>query len=398
MNCITYNNENSDPDFRSRLWLSETGVKQFLQEARKTDGLLECVLLSTCNRFELYFKACPHAHGLQIRRRIETMTGVKIPPLAEPYLKQGEEAVRHLFQVAAGLRSVMLGENEILGQVKRAYQLACEAGANGFFTNTCFHRAFRCGKRVRQETRLNTGAVGYGAAAAEQARADLGGLQGRQVLLIGTGEMAETLARNLAPQKPACLKIAGRSLDKARKLAAAHQAEAVGWQEISSHLNQAEAVFSATAAPDFVIRPDMLSAVANEGTRYFYDLALPADIDPRTGELPRVVVRPFSELQPAVEDMKMRRENEIPRAERIVEETVADYQNWLKELPAVPAISRLERKTEELREQLVNESGKQPELEQFSRKLTRRLLRSVIKELKSTARAAAEELHKNMEN
>ncbi len=391
LNCLSYNHENTPPEFRAALWLSESGIKRFLRETQKIDGLRECVLLCTCNRFELYFEGCPSAYGKRIRELIKRATVVNSLPGSSSYLKRGTEAVRHLFQVASGLRSVMLGENEILGQVKQAYRLACEAGTNGFFTNACFHRAFRCGKRVRHETDLNAGSAGYGAVAVEMAARDFGELKGREVLVIGTGELAESITRNLAARKPARLLVAGRSREKAEILATAHAGEAVEWGEIATLLNNADVVFSATAAPSFVIRPDMLEKPATPQPRYLYDLALPADIYPKLGEQPGVVLRTLSELQPAFDDLVARRENEVPRVERIVAETITEYQNWLKELPAVPAINRLEQRTEEIREQMVNESGNQPELEQFSRLLTKRLLRSVIEELKITARAAAAE-------
>ncbi len=386
MNCLTYNHLNADARLLARLSLTEPKIAGFLRSAQIEGGLRECVLLVTCNRFELYFEGCPNAHRETIRRLVKQAAGIERLPWSETHLRRGEASVRHLFRVAAGLQSAMLGENEILGQVKHAYRLACRAGTNGFFANACFHRSFRIGKRVRRETGLAAGAVGYGAAAVARATEDLTSLRGRSLLVVGTGQLAAVVARNLAARQPGGLVIVGRSPARTRRLAQDCGGTAAVWRDLPSLLNRSDAVFSATAAPGFVIEAGILDRASVGKAIFLYDLAQPPDIDPEAAEKGKVVLRGLADLESVATALQARRRNEVPHAERLIEEALAEYRDWLSQLPATAAIGRLQQAAEQIRVELVESASQPQNLDQFSRRLTRRLLDSMINQLKEMGR------------
>jgi glutamyl-tRNA reductase len=397
VNVITYNHKNTPLPLRERLHVPQARIKNMLRSLKEDDGIPECVLLSTCNRFELYFEGCPNACGERVRRRIESYTETGALPLTDLHILRGKDATRHLFRVAAGLEAEILGENEILGQLKQAYRLACQADSSGFFLNACFHRAFRVGKRVRSETELSGGGIGYGAAAVEQALSDTGGFTGKSILVIGTGAMCESLLRCLARLEIARLAVAGRSPEKTRQLAEKWGVHPEPFGSLPSLLCHFDIVFSATASPGIIIEKEMMTGrKPDEKPIFLYDLALPRDIAPDLSEVPGIVLRELSDMKNSVYSVLEQREKEIPHAESLIDEAVVQYGKWLRELPAVPSIRRLEAVVETIRlaESTKLRGASLPDdvrmmLEKQCNELTRKMLRAMVGELKHTARNAA---------
>lgn len=397
--CLTINHTHAPLEVRESLHVPEPSVCGTLRALREEGLLAEGVLLCTCNRTELYFRPSnPEDPDLpkRVLEELVRLTGAPMPPQDCALTLRGEAAARHLFRVAAGLESRVFGESEILGQVKTAYRLACEAGINGFFTNALFHRAFRAGKRVRTQTTLGAGRRSAGSLAVEDAARCLNGLAGHRVLVIGSGEIAGQVLDALEEYDFAALTVMGRNRARACALAEQHRAEARPLDQLPEAVEAADAVFSATASPDYWITPETLSARPADPPLRIYDLALPRDVDPAVGDLPGVTLIDLDRLVPAATrtgDAAL--ETDIRAAEALVESAVDGYARWLCELHAVPSIQRLLRISEDAQRTEVDRAAANvpPEeakrLDKLARRLSQRLMNDVINELKRTARDAA---------
>jgi glutamyl-tRNA reductase len=396
LTCLTRNHTNTPLELRETLHFPENQICGVLKRLYAEDGVDECALLCTCNRTELYLVTSPDAD-------LEGLTGLLGRLGNEPTLSSSsvgilhsDAAVRHLFRVAAGLESLVLGENEILGQVKSAYRLACQAQTNGYFINETFHRAFRVGKRVRNETSLCQGSTSVGTVAVAQAEEELGGFDGRRVLIVGAGEVAHMVARGLRTRFQGPLTICSRSSRRAEPLAREFSADAAAIEDLPELLPLHDVVFSATASPNYVLTPTTFAAVDADEPLVIYDLALPRDVDPAAGALAGVTVHNLDAIQPRVTRTLAEREREVPRAEAVVEEALSDYQDWRKELAAVPSIRRLLEIAEQVRaaetnrlRDLMNPSDV-PVLERGTHRMLQNLMKAIVDELKRTARDAVD--------
>jgi len=398
--CLTRNFIHAPLAERERLHLPEKEIVSALQTLRSEVGLGECVLLCTCNRTELYFDGPADRRTGPALAALGRLAGApEVRPESMPLL-QGEEAIRHLFRLAAGLESLVVGENQILGQLKTAYRLACEAQTGGFFVNEWFHRAFRTGKRVRTETALCSGGTSVGTVAVEHAAAACD-LSSRRALIVGAGEISELVLRALATRGPRALTLCNRTIGRgpASLLAKRHSARLTPLEELPAELLRHDLVFSATASPDFVLRADAVRAAAAhrrpDDPLRLYDLALPRDIEPEAAAFAGVLLVVLDDLAPFVRETLDSRTREIPRAEAIVEAAVGDYAAWRHELAAVPSIRRLLNIAEAARrEEASRLAGHLPpaalaESERSQRRLVQNLMRNIIEELKRTARESA---------
>ena len=399
--CLTINHTHASIEVRESLHVPEALVCAALQALRDEALIAEGVLLCTCNRTELYFRPSdPSDTGLpqRVLDELVRLAGAPAPPPECVLTLQGEAAVRHLFRVAAGLESRVLGENEILGQVKTAYRLACEAGTNGFYSNALFHRAFRAGKRVRARNEGGAGPFSAGNLAVEDAAGRMGGLAGRRALVIGSGEMADRVLQTLEEHALAKLAVLSRNRVRACALAARHRAEAQPIDRLAVALEVCDVVFCATASPDYLIRPEMLAARPAASPLWIYDLAMPRDADPAVGNLPGIHLADLDAIPPGpipAETARLLHETGIGAAESIIEMAVDGYTRWLCELHAVPSIQRLLALCENARRAEVARAAVElpPEethrLEKLARRLSQRLMNDIIEELKRTARDAA---------
>lgn len=399
--CLTINHTHAPIAVRESLHVPEASVCAALQTLRDEALIAEGVLLCTCNRTELYFRPSDPPDTELPRRVLDglvRLTGAPAPPPECALTLQGEAAVRHLFRVAAGLESRVLGENEILGQVKTAYRLACEAGTNGFYTNALFHRAFRAGKRVRARTESGAGSSSAGNLAVEDAARRMGGLTGRRALVIGSGEMADRVLQTLEEHALAELAVLSRNRARACALAGRHRADAQPLDRLPAALMSCDVVFCATASPDYLITPEMLSARPAASPLWIYDLAMPRDADPALGNLPGISLIDLDAITPGPDSAETDRilyETGIKAAESIIEMAVDGYTRWLCELHAVPSIQRLLALCENARRAEVARAAVElpPEethrLEKLARRLSQRLMNDIIEELKRTARVAA---------
>lgn len=318
-------------ELREQLAIAPAQVGDALTRLVQTAGAREAVLLSTCNRIEAYVRSESPVEPAAFRAFFSELYK---HPGVEPalYRHDGPEAVRHLFRVASGLDSMVIGETEILGQVKSAYQLAQKHGATGKITNVWFQRALYVGKHIRTRTNISEGASSVGSVAVTLAERIFGSLHRRRVLLLGAGEMAEVTARHLLSQKTGQIVVLNRTVEKAEALATLLNGLAGSMDRLPDELEQADVVICSTAAETPVVtRAVVEKAVAARRGRslYFVDIAVPRNVEPEVHALDGVYLYNIDDLTRIVDENMGRRRAEIDEAEGEVSSLSAEFYAWV---------------------------------------------------------------------
>jgi glutamyl-tRNA reductase len=314
-------------------------------------GLKESLLITTCNRVEVLLTSeDPDQTVREMIKRWaldlqESLSNLK----AGVYIFRSEEAVRHLFRVAASLDSLVVGEPQILGQIKEAYRQAAYNHTTGVILNRLLHKTFSVAKRIRTETGIASHAVSIAFAAVELAKKIFQDLAGKKVLLIGAGEMAELAAEHLLHNRVKKIIIANRTLERAMDLARKWHGQVISLEEISSALAEADIVISSTGAPEVIIHHPQVKTIMKQRKQrplFFIDIAVPRDIDPRINELDNVFLYDMEDLQDIVDRNLAERKQEALQAERIIQEESIKFRSWLEGLEVVPTIISLREKIE----------------------------------------------------
>ncbi|HYU61629.1 MAG TPA: glutamyl-tRNA reductase [Solirubrobacterales bacterium] len=348
-------------ELRERLALPEGRAVGVLGELTASEHIHEAAALSTCNRTELYVVAAEpveaesHALGLLAREADIRLTEL----LGHIYSLRGPDAARHLFSVTAGLDSMIVGEAEIQGQVKRAYELALVEGATGPILNRMFRGALAGGKRARSETGISQRGLSIPSVSVELAQRTLGDLAQRTVLLVGAGETAELTARALAARGVEAVFVANRHYDRAIGLAQRFGGRAVRIDELPAQLELADIVVSTTNSPHHLIEREELDLVLErrEGRPLLcMDLAVPRDIDPSCREVPGVTLHDVDEVQAIAERNASNRATEATHAARILDGELARFENWLASLEVVPTVAALRHRADEIVERVLAEN------------------------------------------
>jgi len=267
------------------------------------------------------------------------------------YRYRDEEAVRHLFRVASSLDSMIMGEPQILGQMKEAYRLCVEKRTTGVIMNRLLHQAFRVAKRVRTETGIAENAVSVGYTAVALAKKILGSLEGTSVLLVGAGEMAELAARHLKNNGATRIIVANRTVESARALAGVFGGTAFGFDALPGILGDADIIITSTGAPGYIIDRPLVSAALRRRKNhllFLIDIAVPRDIDPGVGAMDNVYLYNIDDLQQVVDENLKSRMAEAARAEEIISGEVALFTRWRATLDAVPTIVDLKNRVEDI--------------------------------------------------
>ena len=342
-------------DLRERLAFPADRLPAALGMLAQRPGVGEVVLLSTCNRSEIY-TTCqdPEQARESLSRFLIEYHGVPAETV-EPhlYVQHGDQAVGQLFRVAAGLDSLVVGEPQILGQVKHAYTVATEQHCTGALLNRMFHHAFTVGKRVRAETGLADGAVSVSYAALGLARKICGEIKGLTALVLGAGDMAALTARHLQAQEPKALLISSRTIAHATALANEVGGRVIPWEETDGALAAADIVVSATGATKpIVTRERVRRAMKMRPTRQLFiiDIAVPRDVEAEAGEIEQVLVYNIDDLQSIVSDNLSKRALEVARAEKIVRDEVEAFMTWARSRTAIPTVVALRRRFEAIRQ------------------------------------------------
>jgi glutamyl-tRNA reductase len=341
-------------DLRECVDFARGGLDQALAALASSGVGREVVVLSTCNRAEIYAVGESDATAEGVGRFFSDYHNVPHARMAEHlYLRRGPDVARHLFRVAAGLESLVVGEPQILGQVKAAFSTASDLHYTGTLTNRLFHSAFAAGKRVRAETGLGEGAVSVSYAAISLAKKIFGHLKGRSVLILGAGEMAKLTGVHLQAQRVKTIAIASRTLATSQSLAARLDGRAVPWESLNAALAEADIVITATGATEPVLtrgRVDDIMRPRRNRPIFIIDIAVPRDVEPAVGNLDQVFLYNIDDLQTIVHENLARRGGELVRAEAIVEEEVARFTSWLQSREIVPTVVALRQRFEAIRQ------------------------------------------------
>lgn len=343
-------------ELRERLAFTKAMLPQALAELSRLDAMSEVVLLSTCNRTEVYSASPdPDAARHTLVQFLACSRGLGDARVLEPHLytRADADAARHLFRVAAGLDSLVVGEPQIFGQVKDAFAAASSAGVTGPTLNKLFPASFVVGKRVRSETALGEGAVSVSYAAVSLARKIFGNLAGLNVLLVGAGEMSRLTAEHLRGHDVQCITVASRTFDHARELAEEVGGTAIEWDRLDAALAASDIVVTATGSAEPVLtRARVVAAIGARRRRplFVIDIAVPRDVEASVGDLEQVFLYNVDDLEAIVADNLARREAEVARAEAIVAEELARFVAWLRARQAVPTVVALRQRFEAIRQ------------------------------------------------
>lgn len=322
-----------------------------LQTLHRQPDINEVLLFSTCNRVELLFVTNDKTHTISATKDfIAKFNKIPLEQFDDAlYIHEGNEAVRHVFRVASSLDSMMVGEPQILGQIKDAYRMATEMKSSGVILNRLLHRTFFVAKRIRTETGIGDRAVSISYAAVELGRKIFGNLAGKSVLLVGAGEMAELAVEHLIRNKATEIYVANRTFENGVALAKKFNGNAIRFEEITNFLEFTDIIISSTGSPDFVITRDQVKTVSRKRRNrpvFFIDIAVPRDIDPRVNRLSNSYVYDIDDLQGVVDDNIEDRQHEAIKGERIIDEAVISFRQWYDSLEVVPTIIALRYKME----------------------------------------------------
>jgi len=343
-------------DIRETISFSEKNMEEGVRALVGCPSVSEGLIVSTCNRVEVY-SATPKKKVDQARDEIidflaefHHIPREKLDP--HIYAMTGQECVGHIFRVASSLDSMVVGEPQILGQVKDAFGCAASVQATGNILNRLLHKAFSVAKRVRSETRIATSAVSISFAAVELAKKIFGELEGKTVMLIGAGEMAELAARHLLNNGVEHIIVANRTYENAIKLAEEFKGSAVPFDELSQQMELADIIISSTGAPTVIIDKKMVKEVIKRRRNkpmFFIDIAVPRDIEPAVNEIQNVYAYDIDDLEGVVETNIKTRSKEAAKAEEIVIGEVKQFLDWMRSRESFPTIVALREWAEEVR-------------------------------------------------
>lgn len=346
---IGVSHRSSPVEVREKLAVPNGELPSHVKELAERAHLAEAVMISTCNRVEVYGVA---ADAAGVRRAREALTARMPAGALEPHLyeRSGADAVRHAFRVASSLDSMVVGEPQILGQVKEAYAAATEAGVIGGLLDRCFHKAFAVAKRVRTETGIASGSVSVSSIATDLAKKIFGDLRGKRVLLIGAGKMGESAAKHLRKQG-AKLFVLNRSRERAFELASACGGEPRSLAELPGELALADVAIASTSSDRFVVTAELMKDVVRarkHRSLFLIDIAVPRNVDPRVGDMENVFVYDVDDLQKVAQENLSLRKREAEAAERIVDVEARTFEEWRRSLDLKPLIVGLRRHVREV--------------------------------------------------
>ncbi|MFC4184766.1 glutamyl-tRNA reductase [Saccharococcus thermophilus] len=384
---VGINYKTAPVEIREKLTFSEPELADAMKQLQQQKSILENVIVSTCNRTEIYAVVDQlHTGRYYIKAFLADWFHIGIDTFA-PYLNvlENEAAVEHLFRVASGLDSMILGETQILGQVKTSYLLAQEAGTTGTIFNHLFKQAVTFAKRAHSETEIGANAVSVSYAAVELAKKIFGDLSSKHVLIIGAGKMGELAAQNLYGNGVKKVTVVNRTLEKAKQLAEKFSGTAKSLGELSCALLEADIVISSTGAKDYIITKEMMVHIEKmrKGRPLFMvDIAVPRDLDPAIAELESVFLYDIDDLEGIVQANLAEREKAARQIENMIGSEIVAFQQWLQTLGVVPVIAALREKALTIQAETMRSiERKLPHLSEHDRKVLNKHTKSIINQL-----------------
>jgi glutamyl-tRNA reductase len=349
---IGVNHKTAPIEVRERIAISHDDLPETTRALAAVPGVAECMIVSTCNRVEILAAVETDAAGLAgfLQRHFGLDPALLAPHL---YEHRDQEAVRHLFRVAASLDSMVVGEPQILGQVKEAFAIARAAGTVGGQLEHLLQSTFAAAKRVRTETEIGSNSVSIASVAVELARKIFGSLQGRTVFLVGAGKMSELAARHLVQQGAGAILVTNRTLERARRMAESFAGQVIPFEQLYDAASQADIVISSTGAPHPIFRREHGQAFMHwrrNRPMFFIDIAVPRDVDPAMGKLEGIFVYDIDDLQAVAAAHMVERSREATDAEALIAAEVERFHQRLLTVNVAPAIVALQQQAEEIRQ------------------------------------------------
>jgi glutamyl-tRNA reductase len=349
---IGVNHKTAPIELRERIAISREDLPETTRALAAVPGVTECMIVSTCNRVEIL--AAVESPNADLTSFLQRHFGLD-PALLAPHLYEhrDQEAVRHLFRVAASLDSMVVGEPQILGQVKEAFAVAHAAGTVGGQLEHLLQCTFAAAKKVRTETEIGSNSVSIASVAVELARKIFGSLEGRTVFLVGAGKMSELAARHLVQQGAGAILVTNRTLERARRMADTFQGQVIPFEELYDAASQADIVISSTGAPHPIFRREHGQAFLHRRRNrpmFFIDIAVPRDVDPAMGELEGIFVYDIDDLQAVAAAHRSERSREAAAAEALIEAEVERFHQHQLAVNVAPAIVALQHQAEEIRQ------------------------------------------------
>ncbi len=401
------NHETAPVELRELMAVGGHTIDEVMGTIRTIKDIKESIVLSTCNRVEVLFTTDNEKGAtesvIDFLCRYSKISTEKLLPLL--YIYNDQEAIRHIFRVGASLDSLIIGEPQILGQIKEAYTIAVNHKSSSVILNKLMHRTFSLAKKIRTETEISGSAVSISFAAVELGKKIFGDLEGKKVLLIGAGEMAELAATYLVHNRVDKIKVANRTFRRAVEVADQFHGETISFEEISDQLLHIDIVITSTASPEPIISSDQVKkAMRGRKNRplFFIDIAVPRNVEPRVNEIENAFVYNIDDLKGIIEFNLSKRKDEAVKAERMVDEEVIKFSEWLKTLDVVPTIVALKEKCKkirqlELKKTLSNLGNLTPEqrksVENLALSITKKVLNDPIVFLKSKENRSSRNLY-----
>jgi len=404
---IGMNHETAPVELRELMAVGEHTIDEVMGTIRTIKDIKESIVLSTCNRVEILFTTDNEKGAtesvIDFLCRYSQIAIEKLLPIL--YVYNDQEAIRHIFRVGASLDSLIIGEPQILGQVKEAYRIALDHKSSSVILNKLMHRTFSLAKKIRTETEISGSSVSISFAAVELGKKIFGDLEGKKVLLIGAGEMAELAATYLVHNRVYKIKVANRTFRRAVEVADQFHGETISFEEISDQLLHIDIVITSTASPEPIISSNQVKkAMKGRKNRplFFIDIAVPRNVEPRVNEIENAFLYTIDDLKGIIEFNLSKRKDEAVKAERMVDEEVIKFSEWLKALDVVPTIVALKEKCKkirqlELKKTLSNLGNLTPEqrksVEKLALSITKKVLNDPIVFLKSKENRSSRNLY-----
>ncbi|MGD8343601.1 MAG: glutamyl-tRNA reductase [Desulfobacterales bacterium] len=380
-------NHNTAPiELRECIAFTEDQSKSALHSLMRKEFIKEALLFSTCNRVEVLVVTDDSDRAVaETKNFIAEFNKIPLTQFESAlYVHKGNEAVRHVFRVAASLDSMVVGEPQILGQIKAAYRTATDEKTSGVILNRLLHRTFFVAKKIRSETGIGDRAVSISYAAVELARKIFDVLEDKKVLLIGAGEMAELAVEHLIRCRVDQVWVANRTFETGVELATRFNGQAIRFEEIPESLKTVDIIISSTGATEYVIRPDQVKDIIRKRKNrplFFIDIAVPRDIDPDINRLANSYVYDIDDLKGIIDENIEDRHKEAIKGERIVDEAVIRFREWYESLDVVPTIIALRKKMTAIAEAELEKTLQASMISEQEARAVRKMAESLINKI-----------------
>ncbi len=382
---IGLNHKTADIEVREKLAFNGPKLEEGLRRLYNLPGIKEVFIISTCNRVELYYHSSKDVSP-EVIKFLAGFHNIPQESLEKGiYILNDLEAARHLFRVASSLDSMVVGEPQILGQVKEAFQFALNKKTTGLILNTLVKKAISAAKRVRTETKIAENAVSISYAAVELAKKIFEDLSTKSFMLLGAGEMAELAARHLISNGVRSVTVANRTYERGCELAKEFNGRAIRFEDFPRELVHTDIVICSTGAPGYVLTKEEMNRIMKERKQrpvFLIDISVPRNIDPSINEIENVYLYDIDDLQGVVDSNRMERQKEAALAEEIIKEEVEKFQRWLSSLDSVPTIIALRKWAEDIKEEELKDFfNRFPSLDEKEKKAVIQLANTIVNKL-----------------